>query len=134
MTATVHQPGGTARLTCGAAALVLLSAGAASANTCGGSSPRVGWHFVSPNVPGERVLRITWRYNGPEDCKDLYNVRWAVIDRGGQQVEVGGADCPQFSVPERFCRHDVTVNTDEPYRFMVQTCDERFLEASSCSA
>lgn len=115
------------------AMLFLLPAGDLLADTCDGTSPGVQFDTRPGSNPGELIVGILWRYQGPGACKDAYNVRWGIIGRGEDQVELGGGECPRRHEPLQPCRYELPISSDKPYAFKVQACDQRFLQPSSCS-
>lgn len=95
---------------------------------CDGSNPR-----VSINPRQLRDALLTWMYDGPRDCTDVYNIRFAIIGQPEQQIEVGGAWCPTQGNNNKSCQHQMALVGDKPYIFKVQACHTRFAQTSTCS-
>ena len=95
---------------------------------CDGTKPRVS---INPRQ-GHDAL-VLWMYDGPRDCTDAYNLRYAIIGQPEQQIEVGGAWCPTQGNNNKSCIHQMALVADKPYLFKVQACHTRFLQSSTCS-
>jgi hypothetical protein len=105
----------------------------ADAALCDGSHPilQVLNVPITP-VTGSVTARLFWKYDGPSDCKDVYNVRGGIIGQPEQQFEgAHNVSCPSQSAPS--CTANVTVQKDKPYRFIVQACNKRLFQSSECS-
>jgi hypothetical protein len=99
----------------------------ARAGVCDGTKPR-----VSPQRGIERgTVVVGWRYSGPGECKDVYNVRWGPIGGPQQQVAVTGRSCTDADISG--CAFTADYVTGVPYGFSVQGCHTRFLQSSQCS-
>ena len=95
---------------------------------CDGTAPRVSF-----NPRQLRDALVVWMYDGPRDCTDIYNLRYAIIGQPEQQIEIGGAWCPTQGNNNKSCIYQLALVADKPYIFKVQACHTRFLQTSNCS-
>jgi hypothetical protein len=110
-------------------ALALLLTQNASAALCDGTKP----FLIGSGLDNHGVYHVTWVYDGPSGCDDLYNVRWGIIGRGEDQHEVKQSGCSRNSRPERHCHDEFQINTTQPWKASVQACHTRTLQSSECS-
>lgn len=104
----------------------------ADAALCDGTHPILQVLNVPPTPAGSVTATLFWKYDGPGDCKDVYNVRGGIIGQPEQQFEgAHNVSCPSQSAPS--CTANVTVRKDKPYRFIVQACNKRLFQSSECS-
>lgn len=107
---------------------ILGFARASEAALCDGTPPR-----MSVSLRPGNVVRMSWTYDGPRDCTDVYNIRYGIVGKGEQQLDAGGAWCPSQGNNNKTCNRDLPIAPGEAYIFKVQACHTRAVQTSTCS-
>jgi hypothetical protein len=110
------------------AVCILGFARVSEAALCDGTPPR-----MSVSLHPGNLVYMAWTYDGPRDCTDHYNIRFGIVGKGEQQIEVGGAWCPSQGNNNKSCNHELPIAPGEAYVFKVQACHSRTLQTSTCS-